>query len=555
MAEFNPSDLIETGSNAIPNGQVASIMRRSMENRNLLSEKGALYAGTGEPYVTQDSVGNTYNTAITDAVEAPTQSGQVLVSNLDSGGPDTGLEWQDAAPNAINATNATNATKLTSGTVGSSTAPVYFNNGQPAACGNSLAVNITGNAATATNATNLTPFGGIVNPNGRGNSTSAGANSTAIGYNTTASKQNDTAYGFNSSATGGGSAAFGSNSAATGAGSVALGDGAESSGDNSISIGEATSSGAISLALGYNSVASGDRTLAIGAGAQATQQDCVALGDGAKATGLLTLAMGYGAKAEGDGSVTLRGTATGEGSVALGAFSQSTGDSSVAVGSTASASGNGGTCVGEGSSAKGDFSVAIGIGASADGNQSVALGTNASTSSADAWAIQLGDSHTSTLRCQVQLTVQSDKRDKTDIASITDSLEFINKLNPVTYVDNGRIKYISDEDKKDKDFRTYGMCKYDREAHARGTKKGSRRRCGLIAQEVLGAIQEVYNSDNYANIVNDNFYDLVEKPENVENQYTLAYSNLIPFLIGAIKEQQVQIEELKKEVVSLKNKN
>lgn len=150
MAEFNPSDLIETGSNAIPNGQVASVMRRSMENRNLLSEKGALYAGTGEPYATQDSVGNTYNTAITDAVEAPTQSGQVLVSNLDSGGPDTGLEWQSAAPNAI---NATNATKLTSGTVGSSTTPVYFNNGQPVVCGGNLLVNITGNAATATNVT------------------------------------------------------------------------------------------------------------------------------------------------------------------------------------------------------------------------------------------------------------------------------------------------------------------------------------------------------------------------------------------------------------------
>lgn len=184
MAEFNPSDLIETGSNAIPNGQAASVMRRSMENKNLLSEKGALYAGTGEPYATQDSVGNTYNTAITDAVAAPTQSGQVLVSNLDSGGPDTGLEWQNAAPNADNvnssingqpissifetngttvknATNATNATKLTSGTVGSSTAPVYFNNGQPVACGNSLEVNITGNAATATNATKATTANNI----------------------------------------------------------------------------------------------------------------------------------------------------------------------------------------------------------------------------------------------------------------------------------------------------------------------------------------------------------------------------------------------------------
>lgn len=89
----------------------------------------------------------------------------------------------------------------------------------------------------------------------------------------------------------------------------------------------------------------------------------------------------------------------------------------------------------------------------------------------------------------------------------------------------------------------------------KGDKKGNRRRCGLIAQEVIQAMQEVYSSDNYANIVNDNFYDLTEKPENVENQYTLAYSNLIPFLVGAIKEQQAQIEELKKEIVLLKNRS
>lgn len=150
MAEINPSNLIETGSNSIPNGQVAVAMRRSMENKNLLTSKGSLYAGTGQTYSSQDSVGNTYNTAVTDAVEAPTQSGQVLVSNLNSDGPNTGVEWQDAAP------NATNATKLTSGTVGSSTTPVYFNNGQPAACGASLAVSITGNAATATSATKAT---------------------------------------------------------------------------------------------------------------------------------------------------------------------------------------------------------------------------------------------------------------------------------------------------------------------------------------------------------------------------------------------------------------
>ena len=158
--------------------------------------------------------------------------------------------------------------------------------------------------------------------------------------------------------------------------------------------------------------------------------------------------------------------------------------------------------------------------------------------------MQLGASALSTLRCKVNLTVTSDKRDKTDIEGITDALAFSERLNPVTFVSNERENYISDEDKKGETFRTYGMCEYDRIAHAAGTKKGERRRCGLLAQEVIAAMQEVYDTDNYANIVNDNFHDLAEKPSDVENKYTLAYANLVPFLIGAIKELSAKIKEL-----------
>ena len=48
------------------------------------------------------------------------------------------------------------ASSLSCGTIGSATLPVYFNNGIPAQCGTSLAVSITGNAATATTATSCT---------------------------------------------------------------------------------------------------------------------------------------------------------------------------------------------------------------------------------------------------------------------------------------------------------------------------------------------------------------------------------------------------------------
>lgn len=50
--------------------------------------------------------------------------------------------------------NATSATKIGTSTVGSSTKPVYINSGTPTACSDTISVSITGNAATATKATN-----------------------------------------------------------------------------------------------------------------------------------------------------------------------------------------------------------------------------------------------------------------------------------------------------------------------------------------------------------------------------------------------------------------
>lgn len=236
--------------------------------------------------------------------------------------------------------------------------------------------------------------------------------------------------------------------------------------------------------------------------------------------------------------------AVGASSTALGNGSFASGDDSTALGSSAYASGVRSMAFGFTANASGLNSVALGGYSDAAALNSTALGKGAMVSSTASDTIQLGDSSLSALRCAVNLTVTSDKRDKTDIEGITDALAFIERLNPVTFVSNERADYISDEDKKGETFRTYGMCEYDRIAHAAGTKKGERRRCGLLAQEVVEAMQSVYGTDNYANIVNDNFHDLSEKPSDVENKYTLAYANLVPFLIGAIKELNAKIKEL-----------
>lgn len=59
-----------------------------------------------------------------------------------------------------NVASATTASKLGSSNVGSSTKPIYLNAGTPTVCGNSLAVSITGNAASATTASNSTKWNG-----------------------------------------------------------------------------------------------------------------------------------------------------------------------------------------------------------------------------------------------------------------------------------------------------------------------------------------------------------------------------------------------------------
>ena len=240
-----------------------------------------------------------------------------------------------------------------------------------------------------------------------------------------------------------------------------------------------------------------------------------------------------------------RGSGTvGANSTALGYEATASGGGSIALGYAATVSGYSSTVLGYGALANGDFSTALGNNASANGSDSTALGAGATVSESDSSVIQLGSDSLSTLRCKVNLTVTSDERDKTDIDNITNALPFIDKLNPVTFVSNDRVNYISEEDKQSENYRKYGMCDYDRIAHAAGTKKGERRRCGLLAQEVVAAMQEVYGTDNYANIVNDNFHDLADKPSDVENKYTLAYANLVPFLIGAIKELNAKIKIL-----------
>ncbi len=97
--------------------------------------------------------------------------------------------------------------------------------------------------------------------------------------------------------------------------------------------------------------------------------------------------------------------------------------------------------------------------------------------------------------------------------------------------------------------RRYGHSDYDREAHQLGTKKHSRRRTGVLAQQVQEAMMDVYGTDNYADLIIDNLYGLEEVPEGVESSLGVNYTNFIPFLIDGVNRLWEKIKILEEKLL------
>ena len=136
------------------------------------------------------------------------------------------------------------------------------------------------------------------------------------------------------------------------------------------------------------------------------------------------------------------------------------------------------------------------------GSNNTVIGHDAEPSAVDATnEITLGDANIATLRCQVtSITSLSDSRDKTNIEQSTYGLDFINKLNPVTFDWNTRD----------------------------GAKVGVKD-LGFIAQE----LQEV--DDENLKLVYSNNPDKLEA----------SYGRLIPVLVKAIQELKLELDNCK----------
>jgi hypothetical protein len=136
-------------------------------------------------------------------------------------------------------------------------------------------------------------------------------------------------------------------------------------------------------------------------------------------------------------------------------------------------------------------------------NNTSCLGYNSQASSSN--QVNLGDTAITSLRCNVtSITSLSDERDKTDILEITEGLDFVSKLKPVTFTWN------------------------QRDGNRVGIKSA-----GFIAQDLLELQEESLIGENL-DLVSEN------DPERLEARY----ANLLPIMIKAIQELTARINVL-----------
>ena len=210
-----------------------------------------------------------------------------------------------------------------------------------------------------------------------------------------------------------------------------------------------------------------------------------------------------------------------------------TGDNNTFVGNTAgtaTTSGASNTCVGN----------AAGSAITTGGNN-LFLGKDAGLTGSPGgnWTTQnhvmvLGDENITNAYIQVDWTISSDQRDKTDFTALDLGLDFVKDLKPVTYKWDKRSKY---GDKTADD--------YDLNAQSPdGTHKEDWLDIGFKAQEVEALeIAAGYNKSSKTNLTTTLSGD--------GKQYGIQYSKFVPILVKAIQEQQTLIESLTARITTL----
>ncbi len=320
----------------------------------------------------------------------------------------------------------------------------------------------------------------------------------------------------------------------TGLGNIGLGDqtlGANTTGSFNIGIGQENlpfnETGFYNIGIGFGNLynnSSGYNNIGIGNSVLSLNT----IGSNNIAIGDQTLLSNTGSFNIGIGNNTLFNNTTGNYNVGFGNFAllnNTTGHHNNGIGSNAlyyNTTGN--YNVGFGSNVLstntiGNSNTAIGYNAGNNlisGSNNIFIGNNALPSQNNINnEITLGNNSIASIRAQVtSITALSDRRDKTNILALTEGIDFIKALKPVSFVWNTR------------DRAKVGI-----------------KAAGFIAQDLL-ALQKMSKIGENLDLVSEN------NPDKLEARY----NNLLPIMVKGMQDQQKQIESLQKENDLLKTR-
>jgi len=151
--------------------------------------------------------------------------------------------------------------------------------------------------------------------------------------------------------------------------------------------------------------------------------------------------------------------------------------------------------------------------------------------------IRLGNTSITSIGGYVAWTNVSDQRFKTNIQENIKGLEFINALRPVTFeLDQASIKRWHEQN--------FGPEEQEDDHQQNFSPTTPIIQSGFLAQEVEASARELG-------------YDFsgVDAPKNDNDFYGLRYATFVVPLVKAVQEQQIMIDELKRENEKLKESN
>ena len=300
-------------------------------------------------------------------------------------------------------------------------------------------------------------------------------------------------------------------------------------------VGDANDIGEANVAIG-----GGSNYAALGADTKGKHSTAVGFGaltaqNFTSDTQTLNTAVGYfagGVNATGTGNTFIGAfagddTNDGQDNVAIGvnALSANCDNTNVAVGNVALF-----VCTGAANTALGTSAgrqITSGINNTCLGKDSGRSGSPGGPVESDSNVVCIGDENVASCHIQVDWTVASDKRDKTDVTPMEMGLDFVNKLEPVTYKWDKRSKY---GDKYADD--------YDLDAQTPdGTHKEDWLDVGFKAQEVEVLEKAAgYKIEDKTNLTTTLAGD--------GKQYGIKYEKFVPILVKAIQELSAKVKAL-----------